>query len=403
MWIDLAKPNPFKLPSILTPDPSSGLAQSLVLQGRTLDVVRAVTRDVATKLKEEGERKRERVDKRNVYLLREGGKVWRRSRSFNSFTRIWGIVIMANSPAADSLPAEELEKRINSFNARRNLLKTNPSLYVSKTRLSVRQLPVSVTEHMLKRLGNYAIREFEEEVGRGEREPLDPAEMEEGEVVEKGKEKKGKKSGQKVKQAKIVRESNRVDALTGKGKSKGYGFLELHKHEDALRVLRWANNNRAVGDLWDGWWRSEAEELIKREKGDGAARVRKVKEEEQSKRKAIKKTLIVEFSIENVQVTERRKSRKTTPSVRLSLFPRRLSAERFYRIPMSGRRYDAQRNGRGCRRSTRVKGRPKPVRHWFHGREAVKGGSRAVTGFPEIYCAKSLFPSVGLIRSLDSL
>jgi len=215
---------------------------------------------------------------------------------------------MVNSAAASSLPAEELEKRTNSFNARRNLLKTNPSLYVSKTRLSVRQIPVGVTEYMLKRLANYAIREFEEEVGRGEREPLDTAEMEEEETTEKGK-----KSGQKVKQAKIVRESSKVDVLTGKGKSKGYGFLELHKHEDALRVLRWANNNKAVGDLWDGWWRCEVKEMIKKEKGE--ERLKKLREEgerEQGRWKATGKSLIVEFSIENIQVTERRKSRETT-------------------------------------------------------------------------------------------
>jgi len=231
-------------------------------------------------------------------------------------------VITVNSPAAESLSAEELEKRTNSFNARRNLLKTNPSLYVSRTRLSVRQIPVGVTEYMLKRLANYAIREFEEEVRRGEREPLDPGELEEGEVTEKGKDRKGKKSGQKVKQAKIVRESGKVDALTGKGKSKGYGFLELHKHEDALRVLRWANNNKAVGNLWDGWWKPEVEEAIKKENGsgeEGATRLKRLKEEVErgeNRWKATKKTLIVEFSIENVQVTERRKSRQITTPVR---------------------------------------------------------------------------------------
>ena len=231
-------------------------------------------------------------------------------------------MITDNSPAAGSLPAEELEKRINSFNARRNLFKTNPSLYVSKTRLSVRQIPAGVTEYMLKRLANYAIREFEEEVRRGEREPLDPRELEEEELAGKDKEKKGKKSSQKVKQAKIVRESGKVDALTGKGKSKGYGFLELHKHEDALRVLRWTNNNKAVGDLWDGWWKSEVGEAVKKEKGsgeDGATRLKKLEEEAErgeNRWKATKKTLIVEFSIENVQVTERRKSRQTTTPVR---------------------------------------------------------------------------------------
>lgn len=232
---------------------------------------------------------------------------------------------MANTPAADSLPAEELGKRTSSFNARRNLLKMNPSLYVSKTRLSVRQVPPGVTEYMLKRLANYAIREFEEEVSRGEREPLDTAEIGGEEVTERGKEKKGRESRQKVKQAKIVRELNKVDVLTGKGKSKGYGFLELHKHEDALRVVRWANNNAAVGELWDGWWKREVAELMKKEAGigeDGAARLKELKKEaqrEESKWKATNKTLIVEFSIENIQVTERRKSRRTLPSVRSSL------------------------------------------------------------------------------------
>lgn len=243
---------------------------------------------------------------------------------------------MANSPAADSLPAEELEKRTNSFNARRNLLKTNPSLYVSKTRLSVRQIPIGVTEYMLKRLANYAIREFEVEIGRGEREPLNPAEMEE-DIAEKRTANELRKKGQKVKQAKIVREANKVDVLTGKGKSRGYGFLELHTHQDALRVLRWTNNNRTVGDLWDGWWKSEVQELIKKEKGEGeegATRLQKLKEEAQregTKWKATKKTLIVEFSVENIQVTERRKGRQTTNLVCPSLFFRTV-AERQHRV-----------------------------------------------------------------------
>ena len=67
------KKNPFKLPSLLTPDPSASIAQNLVLHGRTLDVTRAVTRDQAGKLKEVNERRREKQDKRNLYLMREGG------------------------------------------------------------------------------------------------------------------------------------------------------------------------------------------------------------------------------------------------------------------------------------------------------------------------------------------
>jgi nucleolar protein 4 len=59
----------------LTPDPSAASAQDFVLQGRTLDVVHAVTREQAGKLKEAGEKAREKEDKRNMYLLREGGEL----------------------------------------------------------------------------------------------------------------------------------------------------------------------------------------------------------------------------------------------------------------------------------------------------------------------------------------
>ena len=55
------------------PDPSSTLANDLVLHGRTLDVVRAVTKDEAGKLKEQGEKARQKADKRNMHLLKEGG------------------------------------------------------------------------------------------------------------------------------------------------------------------------------------------------------------------------------------------------------------------------------------------------------------------------------------------
>lgn len=70
------KNNPFKMPSILTPDPSSSLAQSLVLHGRTLDVTRAVTREEAGRLREEAEKARQKQDKRNLYLMREGGQLF---------------------------------------------------------------------------------------------------------------------------------------------------------------------------------------------------------------------------------------------------------------------------------------------------------------------------------------
>ncbi len=81
---------------------------------------------------------REKADKRNMYLLREGGK--------HMFPSIYArlllthcTVIMPNTPASENLTPTEIERRTSGFNARRALLKSNPSLFISKTRLSVRQ------------------------------------------------------------------------------------------------------------------------------------------------------------------------------------------------------------------------------------------------------------------------
>ncbi|KAF9268810.1 RNA-binding domain-containing protein [Marasmius fiardii PR-910] len=299
-----APKNPFTLPSILTPDPSSSFARSLVLHGRTLDIVRAVTRTEAGKLREEGERQRQKADKRNVYLLREG-------------------VILPNTSAAETLAPTDLERRTASFNARKNLLKSNPSLYISKTRLSIRQIPLFVTEHMLKRLALHAVKAFNTEFKNGERTGLLADELAEAEPEttqdatdgHKGKMKLKTRPQTGVKQAKIVRQQERLDPVTGKGRSKGYGFVEMYKHADALRVLRWANNNFNLGTLFEQWWREELQDLIKREKGKGKEeksedRLKRMQTElenmESGTAKKAKGTLIIEFSIENVQVVKRR-------------------------------------------------------------------------------------------------
>ncbi|KAJ7074374.1 hypothetical protein C8F01DRAFT_1010671 [Mycena amicta] len=302
MGSEAPKKNPFTMPSILTADPSSTLAQSLVLHGRTLDVVRAVTRDVAGKLKEDGERKREKADKRNMYLLREG-------------------VIVANTPAADTLAPAELERRTASFNTRRALLKSNPSLFISRTRLSVRQIPLFVTERGLKRLAIHAARGFQDEVKAGTRTGLTADELAEveGEEDDDAAEPKKKLSKKQlfgrrtgVKQAKIVRQSERVDPVTGKARSKGYGFVEMNKHADSLRVLRWANNNPDVMPLFETWWKDELQDLIKAEKAKPEAdrddtRLKRLQDElEKGGSKKNKGTLILEFSIENITTIQRR-------------------------------------------------------------------------------------------------
>lgn len=235
---------------------------------------------------------------------------------------------MPNTPAAEGLSTAEVEKRTQSFNSRKALLRSNPSLYVSRTRLSIRQIPLFVTERTLKHLAVHAVRAFERDVKAGTRAPLtedelvnppaDPDEVQEQPQI-KEKSKKPYKSGRStgVKQTKIVRQQDRVDPVTGKGRSRGYGFLEMETHADALRVLRWANNNPEVAKLFDEWRTEELQDLLKAEKKKEdreEGRLERIKTEiEQGAHKKSKGTLIAEFSIENVQVVKRRDARQHEP------------------------------------------------------------------------------------------
>jgi nucleolar protein 4 len=237
------------------------------------------------------------------------------------------IVIFPNTPAAQLLPETEVEKRASSFSARRKLLESNPALYISKTRLSIRQIPLYATDRTLKRLAIHAVREFDKEAEAGDREGLSREELMD-ETLSPALEAKGKKQtrGERVTaviQSKILRQTDRVDPLTNLGKSKGFGFLEMRSHKDALKVLRWANNNPEVGPLMREWAATELEELEKKTKEKlEAARKEENKDIDEMELRYKKlqakvkdgvnglvdqmkqgKTLMIEFSVENVQVS----------------------------------------------------------------------------------------------------
>lgn len=219
-------------------------------------------------------------------------------------------MILPNNPAAETIPSVEVQKRTDSYNARRAILGSNPSLYVSKTRLSIRQIPTYVTERILKRLATHAIQAFDEEVASGSRTGLSEEEITRDEPAsDKDKAQDKGKAIPRVRQTKIVRQADRVDTLTGKGRSKGYGFLELREHADALRVLRWANNNPDVLSLFSEWWSAE---LAEGKKDADPARAKRVTDMENrgGSAKQPKGSLIVEFSIENAQVVRRRAARQ---------------------------------------------------------------------------------------------
>lgn len=261
-------------------------------------------------------------------------------------------MVFPNSPAAGTMPEAEIAKRQDAFTARKTLLKSNPSLYISKTRLSIRQLPLFVTDRTLKRLAIHAIRTFDAEVEASTRAPLDRSEemddtVSPAVVARDGKKKRGERETAVI-QSKVVRQSEKTDTITGQGKSKGYAFLEMRTHKDALKVLRFANNNPEVGKLVLEWYKIELGEMLEKAKKDLKAkrenkskaaepvavdsdkeeekpvevkpkaetvteedleaRVRKIESGLQEKQDGMRggRTLLVEFSIENVQVSSRR-------------------------------------------------------------------------------------------------
>jgi nucleolar protein 4 len=188
----------------------------------------------------------------------------------------------------------------------------------------------------------HSVRVFDDEVKAGNREALSrPEEIDD--TLSPALVGKAKKKGERetaVVQSKVVRSSEKVDPLIGGGRSKGYGFLEMRSHKDALKVIRWANNNPEVGALLAEWWRGEMGEIKDRAKaslekrrkesegeGEGKeggevkskgkevesleeleARVRRLEgrlTEDPIREGGMRggKTLMIEFSIENIQVS----------------------------------------------------------------------------------------------------
>lgn len=245
------------------------------LEGRVLQISHAVDKAEATRLTEVGTSFRDRRDrdKRRLYLLSEG-------------------TVSPGTPLYKSLPESDIKAREASAKQRKALIQSNPTLHLSLTRLSVRNIPRSVTSKALKALARQAVVEFAKEVKAGKRQPLSKEELDRGGEEMKVAEKTRKAKGQGiVKQAKIVfegKEGSKVSEESGAGRSRGYGFIEYTSHRWALMGLRWLNGY-AVS------YQSNDEEGKRRNKFET---------------KPKKKRLIVEFAIENIQVIMRRKERE---------------------------------------------------------------------------------------------
>ncbi|KAI9722332.1 MAG: hypothetical protein M1812_001804 [Candelaria pacifica] len=245
------------------------------MEGRVLQLSRAVNKSEAARLTEEGSALRDTrdKDKRRLYLLSEG-------------------TITSNSPLYNTLAPSEVKMREASAKQRRTLVQSNPTLHLSLTRLSIRNIPRSITTKDLKALAREAVVGFAKDVKGRSRKQLSKEEVERGgdEMREAEKARKVKGKGI-VKQAKIVfegREGAKITEESGAGRSRGYGFVEYVSHRWALMGLRWLNGH-AIGN------RANAGSGKVLSKDDAAEK---------------KKRLIAEFAIENAQVVLRRQDRE---------------------------------------------------------------------------------------------
>ncbi|XP_065290416.1 RNA-binding protein 28 isoform X1 [Dermacentor albipictus] len=153
----------------------------IMLDGRRLDVVRALSRgELEEKQKE---KKKEKKDRRNLYLAREG-------------------LVRPGTEAAQGVSPQDMAKRAK-LQARKRKLLANLHYFVSPTRLSVHNLPPSVDDRKLRAL-------FLENAPHGAR----------------------------ITEARVMRNLKSPTA-----ESYGYGFVTFTKHEDALAALRELNNN----------------------------------------------------------------------------------------------------------------------------------------------------------------
>lgn len=245
------------------------------LHDRVLQVSRAVDRGEAKRLTLAGSSVRDASDrdKRRLYLLSEG-------------------TISANSSLYHQLPPSEIKMREDSAKQRQTLIKSNPALHLSLTRLSVRNIPRSLSSKELKELARKAVVGFASDVKAGTRRPLSKEELARGgeEMKKADRERKAKGKGI-VKQAKIVfegLEGSKVREDSGAGRSRGYGFIEYTSHRAALMGLRWLNGHMVEANPSA----TSSQDLIRKSSQNH------------------KKRLITEFAIENAQVVGRRRERE---------------------------------------------------------------------------------------------
>ncbi|KAG5471105.1 hypothetical protein CUR178_02416 [Leishmania enriettii] len=176
----------------------------LTMRDTKFTVLRVLSRSDTQEAVSAQQKKKKRTkvaadDARNLYLLQEG-------------------LVLPGSAAAKGLHPRYLQMIEDDYAARKQQL-TNSNYFVSKTRLSVRNLPRTMSENDMRRLFAEQARAYLK------KHPED---------AEKGK---WGKYGP-IRNVKLLKDAA--------GVSRGYGFIEFVNHNVALHTLRMLNNNPTV-------------------------------------------------------------------------------------------------------------------------------------------------------------
>ena len=167
--------------------------EGLFLDGRQIYAIAALQKEDAEKNQKEKKEKNSK-DNRNLYLAREG-------------------LVREGTLASEGVSKEDMAKRNQLAKWKKQMLK-DLTMFVSPTRLCVRNIPPNIDDKSLKKI----MLKFAE----------DPK--------------------AKITECKIMRDFKTHDSKSPKsiGTSKGHGFVSYTTHESALNALRKINNNPVV-------------------------------------------------------------------------------------------------------------------------------------------------------------
>ncbi|XP_048236674.1 RNA-binding protein 28-like [Haliotis rufescens] len=159
----------------------------ITIMDRPLVFSHAVSRKEADDLMDKEKKKENKLDKRNLFLVREG-------------------LIRPGTQAAQGISKADLDKRAKIESQMRQKLK-NANIFVSSTRLCIQNLPVAMEDAVLRQ------------------KILEATDV----------------AAKHITECRIMRDTTRVTNKS-KGKSRGYAFVDFSEHQHALEALKTINN-----------------------------------------------------------------------------------------------------------------------------------------------------------------